>query len=534
VGVRARKFIAMKASQVVGAALASLVGLCAWSREPQLAGLRSYSLPGYTLLAPDPATAQLVATHAATIERVLAVVLNRQPAGAATPTTVIMIRGADLERYVGNESRAGTEVLPRSFHNYLLLRSDGSRDLLRAAVYHQFAHLFLHTQFHDEFPWWFDEGLALFMEATRIEGSEAVLGNQRFGFRGDKRTPDPLDQFKEEERSIDPNPNSQGRGVPEWTALDTMLRYREGLQPGETRDSTYLFRRQAWVMVHRALVGEPEFGPQVSAYLQAINQFVPIEEAVPRSFGMSTPELDKNLRAYAMREKFKTMRKAFNAPAPVALGAGQPVSDSEALQTFASLLLDDGTSRNVEEAVAAAANLAPDSAEVNALRMRLAALKGDGVTLERLLAALETRSTDVAAARGAGLALFEWIAFEQARKPDSAAGVPRVHERALHLLDRALQAKPDDAEAAWAYAGLAAGMNTSLDTALERLRLASARSPQNADLAMAMAHVYEARNEPAKMLEQLENTARFSRSIEQRRWAVERIDAVKAAQQKTP
>jgi hypothetical protein len=524
----------MKASQVVGAAFASLVAWCACSREPQLAGLRSYSLPGYTLLAPDAATAQLVATHAATIERVLAVVLNRQPASAAIPTTVIMIRGADLERYVGNESRAGTELLPRSFHNYLLLRSDGSRDLLRAAVYHQFAHLYLHTQFHDEFPWWFDEGFALFMEATRFEGPEAIVGNARFGFREIPRVSDPLDQFKKEDHPLEPNPNSQGRGVPEWTALETVLRYREGTQPGETRDSLYLFRRQSWAMVHRALVGEPDFGNQVFAYLQAINQFVPIEEAVPRSFGMSTPELDKNLRAYAMREKFKTMRKTFNAPAPVAVEAGQPVSDAAALQTFASLLLDDGTSRNVDEAIAAAAKLAPDSTEVNVLRMRLAALKGDGVTLERLLTAMETRSTDVAAARGAGLALFEWIAFEQARKPASAAGVPRVHERALNLLDRALQAKPDDAEAAWAYAGLAAGTNTSLDTALERLRLASERSPQNADLAMAMAHVYEARNEPAKMLEQLENTARFTRSIEQRRWAVERIDAAKAAQQKSP
>jgi tetratricopeptide (TPR) repeat protein len=159
---------------------------------------------------------------------------------------------------------------------------------------------------------------------------------------------------------------------------------------------------------------------------------------------------------------------------------------------------------------------------------------GDDATIERLLAAMETRSADPAAARSAGLALFEWIAQQQPGSSSTEATVPRAHQRALQLLDRALRAKPDDAEAAWAYAGLAASLDTSLDKALERLRHASERTPQNADLALAMAQVHEARNEPAKMLEQLENTARFSRSIEQRRWAHERIDAAKAARQKPP
>lgn len=519
---------------MVGAALASLVACCAFAREPQLAELRSYSLPGCTLLAPDPALAQDVATQVALIEPVMAVVLNKQAAAVAAPTTVLMVRGADLDRYVGNENLAGLEILPRSFRNYLLLRSDGSRDLQRASVYHQFAHLFLRTQYREEFPWWFDEGFALFMETTRFEGADAVVGNARFGFRdGPRKSDDLLEQFRKEERSMEPNPNSQGRSVPEWTSIETVLRYRGGA-PGETGEGLYLMRRQSWAMVHRALVGEPAFGTQVFAYLQAVNQFMPIDEAVQKSFGMPTADLDKGLRAYAARQRFKTERKAFAAPAGISVGSGQPVNEGEALVIFATMLLDDGAARNVEEVIAAAARIAPGSAEVDALRMRLAALNQDAAGFERLLAAMESRKTEPAAARGAGLALFEWMAREDANLSKTRYAVARAPERALQLLDRALQAKPDDAEAAWAFTMLAAATNTQLDPALQRLKFVSERTPQNADLAMAAAHLHEARNEAAAMLEQLANTARFSRSIEQRRWALKNIELAEASQKSTP
>ena len=98
------------------------------------------------------------------------------------------------------------------------------------------------------------------------------------------------------------------------------------------------------------------------------------------------------------------------------------------------------------------------------------------------------------------------------------------------LLDRAVMSKPDDVEAIWGYAMLAAQLKQDLATALRRLDSGLAIASYNADLAMAAALVYEALGEQKKMIPFLVVTARMSSRTEQREWAINRVNAVLASQ----
>jgi thioredoxin-like negative regulator of GroEL len=93
------------------------------------------------------------------------------------------------------------------------------------------------------------------------------------------------------------------------------------------------------------------------------------------------------------------------------------------------------------------------------------------------------------------------------------------------LLDRALAANPDDPEAAWAYATLAAGLKKDLDVAWQRLTPMFERLPRNPDIAHAAALLLEARGDPeaAKFYQAV---FRYAHSFEEKRWAAEKMAAL--------
>jgi hypothetical protein len=161
--------------------------------------------------------------------------------------------------------------------------------------------------------------------------------------------------------------------------------------------------------------------------------------------------------------------------------------------------------------------------------MRLAARDRDDAVIDWLLDKLEPALADPHVARGVGLALFDRI---RARQPDDLLTTEKtraLQQRALELLDGSLRARPDDPEAAWAFGMLAASTNQLLGSALQRLLSASEGMPRNADISMAIALVYETLQKPGKMIAHLQDTARFSRSAEQRAWAKRRIELVRPA-----
>jgi hypothetical protein len=58
--------------------------------------------------------------------------------------------------------------------------------------------------------------------------------------------------------------------------------------------------------------------------------------------------------------------------------------------------------------------------------------------------------------------------------------------------------------------------------------------PRNGDLSMALAMLHERLGQSERMREQLANTARHARSLQQRLWATQRIERVKVDAKDAP
>jgi len=167
-----------------------------------------------------------------------------------------------------------------------------------------------------------------------------------------------------------------------------------------------------------------------------------------------------------------------------------------------------------DEVIEAMDRAALGSPVTRAWRMRLAARRGGGA-LAQLVHGLRAGS-DPRLLRGAGLALFERALAAQAdARPDQA----------FVLLDLATSAHPDDAEAVWAYATLAAGLKRELPLARIRIEAVRAAWPANADLAMAATQVYEALGEMDLAREALQATRRLAKRPEIIRWARQKFAA---------
>lgn len=295
--------------------VALIFGSVTPAAERPLEPLKTWSAPGYTILAREETTARAVADNLAVIESVLSRLLDRAKPAQASMATVILLPRADWRRFLRTDAAQRPDLMPDASATYLLLPSDITTARLRSAVFHQGAHLFLRRHFDAKFPLWFDEGFALLAQGTRIEGGQAIVGAQHFSLQRPKSSTLPNTQIDRAARSITEDLN-------EWTPLDRLLRARE------LSDS---IKRGSWAMVHKGLVADPGFGLQLFAYVQARSEPRSVEEAVQLSFGMNIAELDRSIHRYLEREDFADSRISFTSPARVTLTAGSTLSANEAL-----------------------------------------------------------------------------------------------------------------------------------------------------------------------------------------------------------
>jgi hypothetical protein len=470
---------------------------------PRIGNLHAYETPYYTLIVTDGIDAGQVATHIANMEQTLARMLNRDVRPTGNPTYIYVVAGPFWSRYLGPGRAFAGEFVSRRFSNYLML--DGrvarrDRHELRRRIYHEYTHFFLHTQFRGTHPLWFDEGLAEIMEWAEMQryGTVLRLPKQR---RGEGWIP--LPRLFELDKSS-----------PEYLAADSSVRVH----------------RQSWGIVHRGLIADRPFGARILKFLTALDRLDPIEDAARESFGMSLAELDASMREYLGKKRFEQAFVPVGRSPPIKLGLGRKLSELEARLAIARAMLDTGLNSQVaREFVESAAELAPESAEVAVLRLRVAVRDRDDAAIESLLA--RSPVTDVRFARDAGLALLERVRENPLDEKLDDSRRAAMTDRALELLR--VVADADDAEADWAFALAAAQRGRGLEEALDRLERAHTRVPDNPDLAAATALVLEASGSPESMLPWLVSTYRFSADPAQRRWAAERVAELRKMERQT-
>jgi hypothetical protein len=481
--------------KVAAASVCSLVCAWAFAGEPA-SGYRAYEFPQYTLITRDKTVAQELPSQAAQTEALLAKLLDRKPHVGGVPNFIVYLPRDTWVRYFDDGSNSFAAFVPDRFANYLLLSNrEALEELeLRYAVRHVYTHLFLHTQFEGVHPWWFDEGLANLVQRSDIRGTVA-----RVGF-----------------------PPAVTGG---WMSIDQLMRFESRIVTCRTSGYFTGADYPAFFLVYRGLVSDPEFGAQMTEYLQQYSDLRPVDEALKSSFGKTGEELNRAL--YTQGQAGRVIRLEIPPLAPIPLPPARNLSDEEFTQLLANLmLLTEIKPARMQDMVDRLYQRAPDSTNALALRMRLAARAGDDPLLDRLQRMADPHTSDPGLARGAGLALFERL---QTATPIAAAVRKRMQDYAFDYLDRAVMSRPDDPEAVWAHAMLAAELQRDLPIALRRVQNMSAILPMNADLTLALASLKGASGAPEEKIRLLHDALRYSRSLEQRRQLSLQLQAAKSA-----
>ena len=492
----------MNAKRVAAAAFSGLFALCAGAREPDVSGLRAWTFPAYTVVTHDPEAVGWIARRTPIVDQLLMKLLEIEKRPTTTPTYIHVVRKSLWQDYLQGSDAMTSEFVPTRFANYLLIGAPRDEFSVTGAVAHEYTHHFLHTQLHGGFPLWFDEGLATVVSFTQVRLGIVTITHPYFG-------------------------ESLSRRIP----MERLLRVDKSSAEYLNMPTTSGLHEQSWAMVHKGLVDDRQFGSRMFAYLKAVDDGYPIDQAVPEYFKMSVPELDAQIFRYLHQQSFARAEFSYQ-PRSVTVGAGREIGEREALEMIATVMLDTGLNApRLAEVIDAAQKRAPDAASVQVLRMRMAARARDDAALTTLLQALGQETQSAAIARGAGLALFERVRDERAGDWLSPAQRDALSVQALEMLDRSLAANPDDAEAAWSFGVLSARLKRDPDLALRRLQRVSALMPENADLARATYEVNEANGQTAQMIPLLNRIAAFTSSAAERQWAKQHIAAAKVGQE---
>ena len=446
-------------------------------------------LPGYTLIAVDNPQLRRDMVKLPRLKRALEQSLGIDVRPTGIPTYVYIVSSSIWDRYLEPNSTIPGEFVPTRFANYII--ANNAR-IDRQKLFHQHTHLYLYNQMPGVYPLWFDEGLAVMMANAQYTGTQVQIFPARHDERGG------------------------------WLPIERVLRATRTSPEYMDEGQLLNFHFQSHAMVYRALVDEPAFGNKVTTYLEAVNNLATPEEA-EKAFGVSNADLNMQMRGYVNESGKKRVMLDTDGVTELAIPAGTPVSKLDALLGIATICLDAGLHVDmVHELLDAADAEAGGKPRALPLRMRLAARLKDDAKLEQLYGVLAKQATDPKMARATGLALFERaqdLEKSGARRTD-------LMTRSIGLLNVSLTAQADDPEAVWAYATQAAELGRDLDVALQRLLPMFEKLPDNPEMAQAAGLVLFARGEETVM-PYLVAVQRYAHTLEQKRWAVERMKFLK-------
>jgi hypothetical protein len=458
---------------------------------PHPGEMTRYDLPGYALLAVGNAQLRRDMAKLPQLKRALELSTGIDVKPTGIPTFVYVVSTSIWDRYLESGTGTPSDFVPTRFANYVIANNSA---VDRFRLFHEHAHLYLYNQMPGVYPLWFDEGLAVMMTRAEYSGQSARFSPARHDDRGG------------------------------WVPTGRVLRATRSSPEYLNQKELLSFHFQSQAMVYRGFVDEPEFGKRVFKYLEEINSLATQDEA-EKAFGVTIADLDSQMRSYVNESGRKKVTLKLDGVTDLELPAGTAVSKLDALLGIATVCLDTGLGIDHAHELLDAADREPGgAAHSTPLRMRLAARRKDDAELDRLYGIIGKDTGNARAAGTAGLALYE-----RAQSLDDAGAARRkdLLMRSFDLLDRSLTARPDDPETVWAFAMVAAALDRDLDVALKRLVPMFERLPSNPDMAQAAALVLHSRGDQ-DVLPYLTAVVRNAHSLEQKRWAAERITAIRA------
>lgn len=428
---------------------------------------------------------------------------------ARVPATILLFPSAEAFAYFRPPGVLGsTSETARGF--FVLMGPDYES---RSVLFHEYVHLMMRNGGGIEYPLWYQEGLAQFLETVSFREHLASLGSPP-----DMRLP-----------------AIRGGSLPD---LDALLGARSYADLWRAQPQFYA---ESWLLTHLLYlghhVGYVRRVESLQAYLQALQTAPDWRGAFDASFRDGGFEaLAADLESYRERvahDQFipRLRIDTRQLPGVDTTARSEPVGSSEIAVELGSIYLDFGSvgARYAERLFERALETDPNSARARAGMARAQALLGRFEQAKGELARAGSRnSEDAFVLRAEGAVLL--LEADALKVPDRASA-DASRAAAREALRRAVELEPDIPEAS-ALLG-ASYLRTDEDVAegLAALERAHALLPWNEGINLDLARLYAQADQPARALEQVDRVLRWShgRSLEEARSLREEIELARSS-----
>jgi len=232
--------------------------------------------------------------------------------GAAFPAPVVPTRiyafdGRGFTRPFNRRGEPGY-FLPSLRAAIIVLRTgDGWRLDATESLRHEYVHYLLGNHGGFERPLWFDEGSAEFLSTVEVKDGHVDLGRLR---------QDHVTLLRDQP----------------WIPLIRILRARDLEDWGKRKRS--IFQAESWAFVHYLNFRRGETGQgqaQLGRYFERIAEGVSHERAVEQAFGVSSSDLDGELRRYVRSARFTSVAFRLRHSEAVDTSEMRPLARDEVL-----------------------------------------------------------------------------------------------------------------------------------------------------------------------------------------------------------
>jgi tetratricopeptide (TPR) repeat protein len=330
-------------------------------------------------------------------------------------------------------------------------------------VFHEFAHLFTHSNFVTA-PLWFDEGMAEYYESFTVSGNgkHATVGT-------------PIGRNLELLRD-------------RWLPLKDLLEAdRAAALYNSSRDRD-VFYAESWALTHCLLAGGAARTKQLLAFLGRVTAGTPCEQACQEAFGLSVADLERELRQYVQRFEFNGIIVTFTESITSRVSSRpQQLTEAAAEARVGDLLAHMSRMDEAETHLQKALRLDPDQvlAHLSLGELRLRQNKeAEGLKYLERATALDPNSFEAHTAYG--LAVMRRTSL-LAPAERNAAG--------RKAYTRALEIRPESPEAMGGLAWALFLSGERLDEAQRLAERAATADPLEPDYPLLLAQVHASRRE---------------------------------------
>ena len=192
---------------------------------------------------------------------------------------------------------------------YITLNLDAGDEAYRG-IYHEYSHYLLRNVFGAA-PLWFNEGLAEYYSTLEVssDGRRAVIG---------KPVPQHVELLRE-------------RRLPLATLLS--ITAASPIYSSDTPERSVMYA-QSWAMVHHALHAQPRRREALIDLAFKLAAGMAPEQAVLEAYGMTIPDLEREVQAYMRREIYQATSVEFKDAITTTLGRNPMPADEGEVEAW--------------------------------------------------------------------------------------------------------------------------------------------------------------------------------------------------------